>query len=46
MQATSVPFNGRTLLIPLGMVVQVNTWKVHRDTRIWGDDAEQFVPER
>lgn len=27
-------------------VVGINAWVIHRDPRIWGDDANEFVPER
>jgi len=28
------------------MIVWVNTWAMHRDTSLWGEDALEFVPER
>lgn len=24
----------------------INAWVIHRDPRVWGDDADEFVPER
>lgn len=27
-------------------VVGINAWVIHLDPQIWGDDAEEFVPER
>lgn len=36
--------DGRTL--PPGTVVGVSSWMVHRDEGIFGDDAENFVPDR
>ncbi|CAN4114457.1 unnamed protein product [Withania somnifera] len=32
--------------IPKGCRLIVNAWKLHRDTRIWTDNAESFIPER
>ncbi|KAF9793789.1 hypothetical protein SFRURICE_013201 [Spodoptera frugiperda] len=36
--------NGVTLVD--GCSVIVNIWSVHRNPRYWGDDAEEFRPER
>ncbi|CAL4926114.1 unnamed protein product [Urochloa decumbens] len=32
--------------IPIGTKVLVNAWAIARDERHWGEDAEEFVPER
>jgi benzoate 4-monooxygenase len=31
---------------PPGAVLSVPTYTIHRDTTVWGDDAEDFRPER
>jgi cytochrome P450 len=33
-------------VVPAGVRALVNVWAIGRDARIWGDDAEAFVPER
>ncbi|CAN6174465.1 unnamed protein product [Urochloa humidicola] len=32
--------------IPAGTTVLVNAWAIARDPAVWGDTAEEFVPER
>ncbi|KAL6608226.1 hypothetical protein ACP70R_041289 [Stipagrostis hirtigluma subsp. patula] len=32
--------------VPEGAVVLINSWAISRDPRTWGDDAEEFRPER
>ncbi|KAI0520509.1 hypothetical protein KFK09_007985 [Dendrobium nobile] len=32
--------------VPAGTTVIVNIWKIHRDPHFWGEDAEEFKPER
>ncbi|CAO2144956.1 unnamed protein product [Urochloa humidicola] len=34
------------VVVPAGMRVMINAWAIARDRRFWGDDAEEFVPER
>ncbi|KAJ1276447.1 hypothetical protein BS78_05G215200 [Paspalum vaginatum] len=34
------------LVVPAGMRVLVNLWAIGRDACLWGEDAEEFVPER
>lgn len=34
------------LTIEKGTLVQADVFSVHYDPEIWGDDAENFVPER
>ncbi|KAF5004052.1 hypothetical protein FDECE_9427 [Fusarium decemcellulare] len=44
-----VPEGGATIsgrFFPEGTVVGINTWVAHRDTRVFGDDAETFNPDR
>lgn len=38
------PDSGKTLVN--GIAVFINIWAVHRNPKYWGDDAEQFRPER
>jgi cytochrome P450 len=33
-------------VVPAGVRALVNVWAIGRDARIWGDDAEAFVPDR
>ncbi|XP_022816375.1 cytochrome P450 4C1-like [Spodoptera litura] len=40
-----VPLPSGITLVP-GTGVLVNIWALHRNPRYWGDDAEQFRPER
>ncbi|KAH0464794.1 hypothetical protein IEQ34_004897 [Dendrobium chrysotoxum] len=32
--------------VPAGTTVLVNIWKIQRDPHLWGEDAEEFKPER
>ena len=44
-----VPAQGLTIYgtnFPPGTIIGVNPWVIHRDKRIFGDDAECFRPER
>jgi cytochrome P450 len=44
-----VPEGGTELCgkyLPAGTVVGCNAWVVHRDTNVFGDDADEFRPER
>jgi cytochrome P450 len=34
------------ILVPSGTVVDTNFGQLHRDKDIWGDDADEFRPER
>lgn len=34
------------LKIEEGVNIQVDTWTLHHDKKIWGDDVEEFKPER
>ena len=36
----------QNLLMEEGMTVVSNFWSIHHDPQYWGDDAEDFVPER
>lgn len=33
-------------VIPKGAFLYTSTWTIHRSTEYWGDDAEEFKPER
>ncbi|KAJ1276449.1 hypothetical protein BS78_05G215400 [Paspalum vaginatum] len=33
-------------VVPAGVRVLVNLWAIGRDAHSWGDNAEEFVPER
>ncbi|KAI0767655.1 fatty acid hydroxylase [Fomes fomentarius] len=37
---------GGKYLIEKGTSIVVNTWTMQRDPKVWGEDAEQFRPER
>lgn len=44
-----VPAGGLTILdrhFPEGTVLSVPSYTIHRDPKVWGDDAEEFRPER
>ncbi|KAJ8127654.1 hypothetical protein O1611_g5983 [Lasiodiplodia mahajangana] len=44
-----VPPEGMTICghyVPGGTVVGTSSWVIHRATQIWGDDVEEFRPER
>ena len=44
-----VPDGGAELcghFLPAGTVVGMHAWVIHRDTSIFGEDAESFRPER
>ncbi|KAI1153993.1 cytochrome P450 [Nemania diffusa] len=44
-----VPPEGMTICghyIPGGTVVGASAWVIHRAVQVWGDDAEEFRPER
>ncbi|KAF7294065.1 Fatty acid hydroxylase [Mycena kentingensis (nom. inval.)] len=32
--------------IPKGMGIALHSWELHRDRKVWGDDADEFRPER
>jgi hypothetical protein len=34
------------LKMEAGMTVVANVWSIHLDKKLWGEDAEQFIPER
>ncbi|KAJ6560628.1 fatty acid hydroxylase [Mycena vulgaris] len=37
---------GSKYFVKAGTPILVQVWNIHRDTAIWGEDAEQFRPER
>ncbi|CAI9099846.1 OLC1v1036728C1 [Oldenlandia corymbosa var. corymbosa] len=36
----------REFNIPVGVIFTLRVWMLHRDPKIWGDDASEFRPER
>lgn len=34
------------VVIPKGSLLSIHSWALHRDPEIWGDDADQFDPDR
>lgn len=36
----------KAMHIPKGTIIQVDVWAVHHDKEVWGDDVEDFRPER
>uniref|UniRef100_A0AC35FDL4 Cytochrome P450 n=1 Tax=Panagrolaimus sp. PS1159 TaxID=55785 RepID=A0AC35FDL4_9BILA len=36
----------QNLVMEEGMTLVSNFWSIHHDPKYWGDDAEEFVPER
>ncbi|MED6217600.1 hypothetical protein PIB30_019191 [Stylosanthes scabra] len=43
---SSEEFNIEGFTIPRGTILLTNAWTIHRDPKVWGDDAECFKPER
>jgi benzoate 4-monooxygenase len=44
-----VPEGGLTILgqfFPEGTIVSVPSYSIHRDTSVWGEDVEEYRPER
>ncbi|KAI3332133.1 cytochrome P450 [Xylariaceae sp. AK1471] len=44
-----VPLEGMTICgryVPGGTVVGTSPWVIHRATQVWGEDADEFRPER
>lgn len=37
---------GDGLKVEKGCYIQVNTFSLHHDKDLWGEDAEEFRPER
>ncbi|KAJ7144299.1 hypothetical protein C8R44DRAFT_143714 [Mycena epipterygia] len=35
-----------SLPIPKGQMIHIPIWGVNTDKEIWGEDADQFIPER
>ncbi|KAE8332250.1 cytochrome P450 [Aspergillus sergii] len=49
LQSTSLPTGGNGKLpiyIKQGQIVVTSAWHLHRDKDIWGQDADDFIPER
>ena len=38
--------NNNKIYLKKGTYVQIPNWQRHRDKRLWGDDAEEFNPDR
>ena len=38
--------DGRQVNLPKGTFIQIPNWMRHRSTELWGDDAEEWNPER
>ena len=34
------------VVVPKGSLLAIHSWALHRDPEIWGDDADQFDPDR
>lgn len=44
-----IPAGGATICgyyLPAGRVISMNAWSVHQNKEIFGDDAQEFRPER
>ncbi|KAJ7910393.1 fatty acid hydroxylase [Mycena leptocephala] len=37
---------GGKYFVKAGTIILVHVWNMHRDTLVWGEDAEEFRPER
>lgn len=40
------PDGSQPIFVPKGQTVSYSVWWTHRDPEFWGDDAEEFIPER
>ncbi|KAI6188572.1 putative cytochrome P450 CYP13A8 [Aphelenchoides besseyi] len=46
MQSTTVGKEGNQIRVPAGLVVLVDAWSIQRNRQFWGEDADNFRPER
>ena len=33
-------------IIPAGTIVSINPWVIHYSKELWGENADQFIPDR
>jgi cytochrome P450 len=38
--------SGATMYPPVGSMIYLSAWMLHRNKNVWGEDAEEFRPER
>ena len=38
--------NGEKIYLPEGTFIQITNWPRHRNKELWGEDADEFNPDR